>query len=82
MFGGRDSSGRTWSWWSWSSLASSTVTTRSSEGMKDDRTLRAVVLPVPVPPLTMTLSRPFTQASRKFATGRENDPNWMRSSTV
>ena len=32
-FGGRASIGRACSWWSWSSLASSTVTMRSSVGM-------------------------------------------------
>ena len=30
----------------------------------------------------MTLSRPFTQASRNWATVRENDPKLIRSSTV
>ena len=57
----------TWSWWSWSSLASSTVTMRSSAGMNDDSTLSVVVLPVPVPPETMMLSRPTTQAWRNRA---------------
>ena len=64
MFGGRASSVSTCSWWSWSSLASSTVTMRSSEGMNEDSTLRVVVLPVPVPPETMTFRRPTTQACR------------------
>src|SRR5581483_1782452 len=82
MLGGRASSASTWSWWSWSSLASSTVTMRSSWGMNDDSTLRAVVLPVPVPPLTMMLSRPLTQASRNWATVREKEPKLMRSPTV
>ena len=67
MLAGRASSASTWSWWSWSSLASSTVTMRSSVGMNDDSTLSVVVLPVPVPPETITLSRPTTQACRKRA---------------
>ena len=62
MLGGRASSDSTWSWWSWSSLASSMVTMRSSVGMNDDSTLSMVVLPVPVPPETMMLSRPTTHA--------------------
>ena len=82
MFGGRASSASTWSWWSWSSLASSTVTMRSSAGMNDDSTLSVVVLPVPVPPETMTLSRPTTQACEEA--GRRaalSVPKRMRSST-
>ena len=55
MFGGRDSSGSTCCWWSWSSFASSTVTMRSSSGMKLDSTFSSVVFPVPVPPLTTTV---------------------------
>ena len=67
MFGGRASMASTWSWWSWSSLASSTVTMRSSAGMNDDSTLSVVVLPVPVPPETMMFRRPTTQAWRNRA---------------
>ena len=37
------------------------VTIRSSSGMNDDRTLRVVVLPEPVPPETKTLRRASTQ---------------------
>ena len=81
MLGGRASSESTWSWWSWSSLASSTVTMRSSEGMNDDSTLRVVVLPVPVPPETMMLRRPTTQACRKRAAWALSVPNRIRSST-
>jgi hypothetical protein len=36
-------------------------------GDEDDSTLRVVVLPVPVPPETITLRRPTTQACRKSA---------------
>ena len=64
-FGGRVSMQSTWRWWSWSSLASSTVTMRSSFGMNDDSTLSSVVLPVPVPPETTMLSRPSMHARRK-----------------
>jgi hypothetical protein len=58
MLGGRASMASTCSWCSWSSLASSTVTMRSSVGMKLDSTFSVVVLPVPVPPETITLRRP------------------------
>ena len=40
------------------------VTIRSSSGMNEDRTLRVVVLPEPVPPETKMLSRASTQARR------------------
>ncbi len=49
-FAGRVSSETTWGCLSWSSAASSIVTMRSSEGMAPERTLRSVVLPLPVPP--------------------------------
>ncbi len=81
MLAGRDSIDSTWVWWSWSSLASSTVTIRSVLGMKELSTLRVVVLPVPVPPETMTLSRPLTQASRKSAACWFSVPKPMRSGT-
>ena len=58
----------TWSCCSCSSAASSMVTMRSSSGMKQDSTLRVVVLPVPVPPETRMFSRPLTHASRKSPT--------------
>ena len=80
MLGGRASSGSTWSWWSWSSLASSMVTMRSSAGMNDDSTLSVVVLPVPVPPETMMLSRPTTQAWRNRAAWALSVPKRIRSS--
>ena len=67
MFGGRASIASTCSWLSWSSLASSMVTMRSSVGMNDDSTFSVVVLPVPVPPETITLRRPTTQAWRNRA---------------
>ena len=44
-------------WRSCSSAASSIVTMRSSSGMKEERTLRKVVLPEPVPPDTKMLRR-------------------------
>ncbi len=68
MLGGRASRQSTCGCWSWSSFASSIVTIRSSPGMNDDKTFSKVVLPVPVPPLTTTLSRPRTQQSVKCAT--------------
>ena len=82
MFGGRDSSRITCSWWSWSSAASSIVTIRSSSGMKLESTLSVVVLPAPVPPETRMLALPRTHASRKSATSRVRVPNAIRSSTV
>ena len=51
---------------SFSSAASSIVTIRSSFGMKSERTLRVVVFPAPVPPLTRMFSLPRTHASRKL----------------
>ena len=82
MFAGRDSSRRTWSWWSWSSAASSMVTMRSSSGMKEEMTLRVVVFPEPVPPEMMTLRRPTTQALRKSRTLGVIVPKAMRSASV
>ena len=78
-FGGRVSMQSTWRWWSWSSLASSTVTMRSSFGMNDESTLRRVVLPVPVPPDTTMLSRPSMQARRKRTLRSSSVPNRTRS---
>ena len=82
MFGGRASSGSTWSWWSWSSFASSTVTMRSSSGMKLDTTFRSVVFPVPVPPLTTMFRRPRTHRLMKCAVCGVHVPKLMRSSTL
>ena len=50
--------------------------------MNDDSTLSVVVLPAPVLPDTMMLSRPRTQASRKSAVCALSEPNSIRSSTV
>jgi len=50
--------------------------------MNDDNTFSVVVLPVPVPPDTMQLSRPTTHASRKRAVAAFIVPKPMRSSTV
>ena len=82
MFGGRDSSVTTCSWRSWSSAASSIVTIRSSFGMNDERTLRVVVLPEPVPPDTKMFSRASTQARRKSNMSAVAVPKRIRSSTV
>ena len=82
MFGGRDSRVTTCSWRSWSSAASSIVTIRSSFGMNDDRTLRVVVLPEPVPPETKMFRRASTHARRKSNMSAVAVPNRMRSSTV
>ncbi len=82
MFGGRDSSRTTWSCWSCSSTASSMVTIRSPSGMNDESTLSSVVLPVPVPPETITLSRASTQALSSSAISGESVPKPIRSSTV
>ena len=50
--------------------------------MKLESTFSSVVLPVPVPPLTTTFSRPLTHRLMKCATCGVNDPKLMRSSTV
>ena len=81
-FAGRASSVRTCDWRSCSSAASSIVMIRSSSGMNDDRTLRHVVLPEPVPPDTNTLSRASMQARRKSNISDVAVPNPMMSSTV
>ena len=58
------------------------VTIRSPSGMNDESTLSSVVLPVPVPPETMTLSRASTQAFSSSAISGERVPKLIRSSTV
>ena len=77
MLGGRDSRVTTCSWRSWSSAASSIVTIRSSFGMNDERTLRVVVLPEPVPPETKMFRRASTHARRKsnMSGGRRPEPD-------
>jgi hypothetical protein len=80
--GGRVSRVTTWGCWSWSSAESSIVMMRSFSGMKADRTLRFVVLPVPVPPDTRMLSLPRTQASMTFMRSRLHVPKLMRSFAV
>ena len=62
---GRASSETTWVWLSCSSAASSMVMMRSSSGMNEERTLRVVVFPEPVPPERKRLRRASTQARRK-----------------
>ena len=72
MLGGRVSRRTTCSCLSCSSAESSIVTMRSSLGMKRDRTLSIVVLPVPVPPEISTLSRRLHDPLEKLADlGRE-----------
>src|SRR6267378_2524039 len=63
-FCGFDSRLMTWTWRSRSSAASSHVTMRSVGGMNPESTFSSVVLPDPVPPETIMLSRVFTAASR------------------
>ncbi len=58
------------------------VMMRWSSGMNDDSTLSSVVFPVPVPPLTMTLSRPSTPARMRSVPRGVMVPSWMRSSAV
>ena len=74
---GRASSVTTCGFCSCSSAESSIVMMRSPSGMNDDSTLSVVVLPVPVPPDTSTLSLPRTHASSTTATsmviGAEGD---------
>ena len=50
--------------------------------MNDDRTLRVVVLPEPVPPETKTLSFASTQTRMNSNISSVAVPNRMRSSTV
>ena len=64
-----------------SSAASSMVTIRSSAGIKEDSTFNVVVLPEPVPPLTMILSRALMQARRTMAISSDRVPKEMRFST-
>ncbi len=55
---------------------------RSRSGKKEESTLRKVVLPEPVPPLTMQLSRASTAALRNSITGAGTAPILIRSSVV
>ena len=63
-----------------SSAASSIVTIRSSEGMKEERTFSVVVLPEPVPPLTIIFSLALTHPRRKRAISSESVPKETRFS--
>lgn len=65
--GGRLSRRTTCSCWSWSSAASSTVMMRSPSGMSPDSELSSVVLPEPVPPLTMMLNLARTSAESSIS---------------
>ena len=47
--------------------------------MKDDSAFSVVVLPEPVPPETITLSRVATAASRYIAISSEKAPKFTRS---
>ena len=58
------------------------VMMRSSSGMNEERTLRVVVLPDPVPPERKTLRRASTQARRKSNISGVAVPKRMRSSTL
>ena len=58
------------------------VTIRSPSGMKEDNTLSRVVLPVPVPPEMMMLSRACTQACSSSAISGVRVPKPMRSWTL
>ena len=64
MLAGRVSIRTTCGCWSRSSAASSIVATRSSAGMNADRAFSSVVLPLPVPPEIMMLTRALMQADR------------------
>ena len=55
---------------------------RSSFGMNEERTLRVVVLPEPVPPDTKTFRRASTHAFRKSNISGVAVPKRIRSSTV
>ena len=80
MFAGRVSSRTTWSCWSWSSAASSIVMTRWSGWMKLESVFSRVVLPEPVPPEMMTLSRAFIAPSIRASISGVNALNRSRSS--
>ncbi len=82
MLGGRASSRTTCGWCSFNSAASSTVTTRSPSGMKEESTFNSVVLPAPEPPETKMFSLIFTHAARNAAMPWVIVPKPMRSSTV
>ncbi len=82
MLGGRVSMVMTCSWRNCSSAAFSMVTMRSSDGMKDDKTLSSVVLPEPVPPDTTQLSRACTHALRNSTASAVSEPYEIRFSTV
>jgi len=56
------------------------VTMRSVGGMKPDSTLSSVVLPLPVPPETSTLSRPLTTAWQTSAMVLVTAPSRISSS--
>ena len=58
------------------------VTIRSSDGMYPDSTLSRVVLPLPVPPLTMMFARAETQALRKPKALSLQLPSRIRSAIV
>jgi hypothetical protein len=58
------------------------VMMRSRCGMKPERTLSIVVLPVPVPPETRMLRRSTTQARRNMAAAGVIEPSSIRSSIV
>ncbi len=58
------------------------MTIRSSFGMNEERTLRVVVLPEPVPPETKMLRRASMQTRMNSNMSAVAVPNRMRSSTV
>ena len=82
MLAGRVSSRTTWSCWSWSSAASSIVMTRWSGWMKLESVFSRVVLPEPVPPEMMMLSRAFIAPSIRASISGVNALNRSRSSLV
>ena len=53
------------------------TTTRSSSGIERDRVLSIEVLPLPVPPATITLSLEWTSAASVMAQSSVSAPNWM-----
>ena len=73
--GGRVSRRTTWGCCNCSSAASSTVTMRSPGSIMRDRALSRVVLPDPVPPEMMMLSRQRPAISSTRATGGVMAPN-------
>lgn len=58
------------------------VMMRSWEGIRPESALSRVVLPLPVPPLTMTLKRARTKAASSMSVCSSREPRPMSSGSV